>query len=296
MNRTAFLTGASGLGLTTVLQPLRALSQSDLAAELLSAVESIPGITGVYARTMASGPALFSYNATHSFPSASTIKLLMMVAAFRAADADPAVLRRHMRFDRSELIGGSDFLATQPNGKRFTILQLVEPMITVSDNTASNMLISHFGFAHLNAVARVAGMKNTQLKRHFMDFAAIGVHMDNRTTPADMAALCYQIERGAREGIATVASPEACRHMIRIMLGQTDRNKIPAGLPHGVAVANKTGEISSSRNDVAIVDPFGDSPYVLSVFTDRLDDYSGAVSGIARVSSLIYKRVAGTDL
>ena len=296
MKRAGFLAGMCGLTAGTILCPLAAFAQDDLASELRSAVDAIPGIAGVYARTMAPGPALFSYNASHSFPSASTIKLLMMLAAFRAADEDPAALRRHIRFDRSQLIGGSDFLATQPNGKRFTVLQLVKPMITVSDNTASNMLISHFGFAHLNAVARAAGMQNTQLKRHFMDFAAIGVHMDNRTTPEDMAQLCYQIERGAREEIATVASPQACRRMIRIMLGQTDRNKIPAGLPHGVAVANKTGEISSSRNDVAIVDPFGDSPYVLSVFTDRLDDYSGAVSGIARVSSLIYKRVAGTDL
>lgn len=139
-------------------------------------------------------------------------------------------------------------------------------------------------------------MNDTHLKRHFMDFAAIGVHMDNRTTPADMAQLCYQIERGAREGIPTVASPEACRRMIHIMMGQTDRNKIPAGLPAGVAVANKTGEISGARNDVAIVDPFGDSPYVLAVFTDRLDDYSGAISGIARVSKIVYERIAGTNL
>lgn len=292
MKRAAFLAGlAAGAAL-----PLRALAQNDLASELSAVAESIPGLTGIYARTMAGGPALFKYNATHSFPSASTIKLLMMVAAFRAADANPAALHRRIRFNRSELIGGSDFLASQPDGKKFTVLQLIEPMITVSDNTASNMLISHFGFAHLNAVARAAGMNDTHLKRHFMDFAAIGVHMDNRTTPADMAQLCYQIERGAREGIPTVASPEACRRMIHIMMGQTDRNKIPAGLPAGVAVANKTGEISGARNDVAIVDPFGDSPYVLAVFTDRLDDYSGAISGIARVSKIVYERIAGTNL
>jgi len=292
VKRSAFIAGlAAGAAL-----PLRALSQDDLGAELRAAAESIPGIAGIYARTMAPGPALFAYNATRSFPSASTIKLLMMVAAFRAADENPAVLHRRIRFDRSELIGGSDFLASQPDGKRFSVLQLIEPMITVSDNTASNMLITHFGFAHLNAVARVAGMKHTQLKRHFMDFAAIGVHMDNRTTPADMAHLLYQVERGAREGVPTVASPKACLSMIRIMLGQTDRNKIPAGLPQGVAVANKTGEISGARNDVAIVDPFGDSPYVLAVFTDKLDDYSEAVSGIARVSNIVYKRVAGTNL
>lgn len=292
MKRSAFLAGA----LAAAALPHRALAQDSLDAMLREAAGSIPGIAGIYARTMAPGPPIFSYNATHSFPSASTIKLVIMLAAFRAAENNPAVLHHRISFSRNDLIGGSDFLASQPNGKRFTVLQLVKPMIQVSDNTASNMLISYFGFPALNAAARAAGMEDTQLKRHFLDFSAIGVHMDNRTTPADMARLCYQLERGAREGIPTVADPIACRRMIRIMLGQTDRDKIPAGLPHGVAVANKTGEISGARNDVAIVDPFGDSPYVLAVFTDRLDDYASARLGISRISRLIYRRVAGTNL
>lgn len=295
MKRTSFITGITGT-LAAAALPLHARAQNDLDALLREAAESIAGVAGVYAHTMAPGPPIFAYNATHSFPSASTIKLVIMLTAFRAVAEDPHALHRRIRFSRGDLIGGSDFLASQPNGKHFTVLQLIEPMISVSDNTASNMLITHFGFPALNASARAAGMKHTQLKRHFMDFAAIGVHMDNRTTPADMAHLCFQIERGAREGIKTVASPVACRHMIDIMLRQTDRDKIPAGVPRGVKVANKTGEISGARSDVAIVDPFGDSPYVLAVFTDKLEDWSSASAGISRISNLVYKRVAGSNL
>jgi beta-lactamase class A len=282
--------------LAVLALPNFALAQSSLEEALHPAISSIPGNVGVYARTMANGPALFSYNANVSFPSASTIKMLIMLTAFKAAESDPSVMRRRVRFRSSDLIGGSDFMSGAFDGQTFTVHELVVPMIQVSDNTASNLLISHFGFDLINAVTRRAGLHNTHLRRHFLDTSAVLHHMDNRTTPADMAHLLYQIERGCREGIRTVASPITCRHMIEIMLGQTDRDTIPKLLPPGIAVANKTGELSRSRSDVAIVDPFGNSPYVLTVYTNGLDGPGQAYDGIAQISRIIYGRVAGSNL
>jgi beta-lactamase class A len=282
--------------LAAMALPQFARAQDSLAEALQPAISSIPGNVGVYARTMANGPALVAYNAHVSFPSASTIKMLIMLTAFTAAEQDPSVMRKRVRFRSSELIGGSDFMANASDGELFTVHELIVPMIQVSDNTASNMLITHFGFDLINTVTRRAGLHDTHLRRHFLDTAAVLRHMDNRTTPADMAHLLFQLERGTREGIRTVASPMSCRHMIEIMLGQTDRDTIPKLLPPGVAVANKTGELSRSRSDVAIVDPFGNSPYVLSVYTNGLDGPGEAYDGIARISRIIYGRVAGTNL
>ena len=292
MNRSAFLYGSLAL----CALPGIARAQEPLDALLRPAIESIPGSVGIYAHTMAFGPPLASYNAGVSFPSASTIKMLIMLTAFKAAEHDPAVMREHITYRSDELIGGSDFLQNAADGQRFTVAQLIVPMIQLSDNTASNLLITHFGFERINAVTRAAGLHHTQLKRHFMDFAAIGRHMDNRTTPADMAHLLFELERGVREEVPTVASPLSCRKMIDIMLGQTDRDTIPRGVPHGIQVANKTGELSRSRSDVAIVNPYGDSPYVLAVYTNKLDGPSEAYDGIAEISRIIYTRVAGTDL
>ena len=292
MKRSFFITTA----LSFAALPRSARAQHSLEGILAPVIADIPGKVGVYARTMAGGPPLYAYNADVSFPSASTIKMLIMLTAFRHAETNPRVMQQRITYRRSELIGGSDFLANQPDGATFTVRELIVPMIQQSDNTASNLLITHFGFDAINAATRSAGLYDTRLRRHFMDFAAIGHHMDNRTTPADMAHLLFEIERGTREELRTVASPLACRRMIEIMLGQTDRDTIPAGLPPGVAVANKTGELSMSRSDVAIVDPFGDSPYVLSVYTSGLGSPNEAYGGIARISRLIYGRVAGTDL
>lgn len=292
MKRSAFLFGSLAL----CALPKTARSQEPLDALLRPAIERIPGNVGVYAHTMAFGAPLVAYNASESFPSASTIKMLIMLTAFKAAEHDPSVMHEHITFRSEDLIGGSDFLAQASSGERFTVAQLIVPMIQLSDNTASNLLITHFGFDRINEVTRAAGLHGTHLKRHFLDTAAILRHMDNRTTPADMAHLLFELERGVREAIPTVASPESCRRMIDIMLGQTDRDTIPRGLPHGVPVANKTGELSRSRSDVAIVDPYGNSPYVLAVYTSGLDAPAEAYDGIAQISRIVFGRVAGTDL
>ena len=102
-----------------------------------------------------------------------------------------------------------------------------------------------------------------------------------------MGSLLYQIERGALEGVPTVASPASCRKMIDIMLHQEDRDKIVRGLPRGVPVANKTGEIDGVRNDVAIVDPYGEAPYVLAVLTKDLNDFSNGVIAIRRIAKAV---------
>lgn len=292
MKRSSFLFGSLAL----CALPTAANSQEPLESLLRPAIDSIPGNVGVYAHTMAFGEPLASYNATVSFPSASTIKMLIMLAAFKAAEHDKSVMREPVTFTSGDLIGGSDFMANASSGQRFTVAQLIVPMIQLSDNTASNLLITHFGFDRINAATRAAGLRNTHLKRYFLDTAAVLRHMDNRTTPADMAHLLFELERSVREGIPTIASPKSCRTMIDIMLGQTDRDTIPRGLPRGIPVANKTGELSRSRSDVAIVDPYGDSPYVLAVYTSGLDAPAQAYDGIAHISRIVYGRVAGTDL
>jgi beta-lactamase class A len=291
VKRSAFLSGSLALAAGSV-----ARAQGSLEDALAPIIAGIPGSVGLHAHTMAFGPPVAAYNDTVSFPSASTIKVPIMLTAFKAAEHDPGVMRERIVFHSDELIGGSDFLQNASDGQAFTVAELMRPMIQQSDNTASNLLITHFGFAQINAVIRDAGMKNTQLKRHFLDFAAIGHHMDNRTTPEDMGHLLFEIEHAVREEIRTVASPESCRRMIGIMLGQTDRDTIPRGLPSGVAVANKTGELSRSRSDVAIVDPYGNSPYVLAVYTNGLDSPQEAYDGIARISRVIYGRIANTYL
>jgi len=239
-------------------------------------VRGVPGVVGVFCRTLADAPPLFEYNERVQFPSASTIKTLIMTTAYVAEERRPGALRARIETKW---------------GVR-TVQQLIWPMIVVSDNDAANYLITHFGMPAINAVGRELGMTQTRLARHFLDFAAIVRHNDNVTTPADMGKLLYAIASGAREGTATVCSTEHCRAMIRIMLKQTDRDKIPAGLPYGTSVANKTGELDGSLSDIAIVQPLGDSPYILTLYSKWLEAYAPVYEAYRRIARLSYQMVA----
>jgi beta-lactamase class A len=75
--------------------------------------------------------------------------------------------------------------------------------------------------------------------------------------------------------------------MIDILLKQEDRDKIARGLPAGVPLANKTGEIDGVRNDIGIVDPYGEAPYILAVLTKDLNDFSLGNLAIRRIASAV---------
>ncbi len=289
MNRGIFLVSSGAFALAP-----RAIAQTSLEGKIAAVARAMPGDIGIFARTMARRAPLIAYAAHERFPTASTIKVLIMVTAFRAEELRPGTLDEEIVFRERELIGGSDFMDRVADGARLSVRELIHPMITVSDNTAANLLIEHFGLDAINATGRRASMFHTRLARKFLDFSAIVHHNDNVSTPADMARLLYLIERGAREGVPTIVSSRHCRAAIAIMLAQTDRDGIPAALPAGTRVANKTGEVEGTRDDIAIVEPFGDSPFVLAIMTRDAYDYPAAYRAIHTMARLAYAAVAGS--
>ncbi len=283
-----------GGALAACALPVRAIAQTappgppstaaTPALDISDLVSRIPGITGVVARTMGDGPPVVAVRADEKFASASVIKLAIMATVYRAYDAGTAKPSDTVKTRASDLIGGSDVLAGSPAGKEWTVDTLVKAMIHVSDNAASNTLITAFGMGTVNATMQLAGMTSSRLGRHFADVVPSWRRSENVITPADTARLLFAIERGAREGLATIATPQSCRAMIDVLLGNDDTTKIVRGLPPGTPCAHKTGEIDFVRNDAGIVDPFGDAPYVLVVLTRALRNYSAGNGGIAAIA------------
>jgi beta-lactamase class A len=280
VRRRAFIGGA--LALASSFPALRAGAQP--ALEITDLLARIPAVTGVVIRTMADDPPLLALRADEKFAAASVIKLAIMLTVFRAYDAGTAKPGDTVKTRSADLIGGSDVLAGSPAGKAWTLETLVNAMIRVSDNAASNTLITAFGMDTVNATMRLAGMTSSRLGRHFADVVPAWRRSENIITPGDVATLLYAIERGAREGLPTVATPQSCRAMIEVLLGNDDATKIVRGLPAGTPCAHKTGEIDYVRNDAGIVDPFGDTPYILVVLTRNLKNYAAGNAGIAAIA------------
>jgi beta-lactamase class A len=296
VNRRSFLSNA--VGSTSSLSlfsfavgfPARARA-STLDDEIAAAASGSSGTVAVFARRMGHPPEI-AFNADERFPTASIIKVVILVSLFQLAEKRPSVMQDRVTLKLSDFIGGSEILDAYNPGDSISIDRLARAMIEQSDNTASNVLITYLGLDRIARTIAGAGLTRTQLHRHFLDYTAIMHHSENLSTARDMGTLLYEIERGAHEAVYTVASPASCRAMIDIMLHQEDRDKLARGLPPGVPLANKTGEIDGVRNDIGIVDPYGEAPYVIAVLTKDLNDFSLGNSAIRRISKVVHNAFA----
>jgi len=256
-------------------------------------VASFPGIVGVYARALSPALPTVGVRDAQPFAAASVVKLAIMVTAYRAYDAGTAAPTDRVKLRDADIIGGSPvFFDAQP-GEVHTLRTLVDAMIRESDNTAANTLITAFGFKAINDTILSIGMTGTHLARHFAAIVEPWRHNLNVTTPRDIGTLLYGIERGAHEGVDTIARAASCRAMVGILLGQWYRDMIPAGIRRGVRVANKTGELDGVRNDAAIIDPFGDAPYVLVVLSRNDDGDAEVRAAIAAIAHRVDGVFAG---
>jgi beta-lactamase class A len=183
----------------------------------------------------------------------------------------------------------SDSAAYQLIGKRVTVSELIEHMITRSSNLATNALIDLVGAKAANATAHALGARDIRVLRGVEDGKAFRAGLNNTTTARDLATLMEAIETGR------AASRASCDAMREVLLRQEFNGEIPAGLPPGTKVAHKTGWITGVLNDAAVVYPAGRRPYVLVVLTRGIPDDTVARRLISDVSRLVYAHTTVAD-
>ena len=173
-------------------------------------------------------------------------------------------------------------------GTRVPVRELLERMIVRSSNLATNELIALVGAEQANATAHALGATHINVLRGVEDQKAFDLGRNNTTTSADLAALLERIERG------DALSAASGKLMKEILLRQELNDEIPAGLPPGTPVAHKTGSITATLHDAAIVYPPGRAPYVLVVLTRRIPDEKVAQGLIADISRLAWTYATGS--
>lgn len=160
---------------------------------------------------------------------------------------------------------------------------LLSVMITVSDNTACNTLVTRLGegdaqqgMARVNQYCANHGFSDTHMGRLMLQPNDVD---DNYTSVRDCCTYLKMASAGQLEGASSV---------LGYMNQQQRRSKIPAGVPAGVTVGNKTGELSNVENDAAIIYG-GSGTYVLCVMSENLADTYSAQQFIARTSGVVYE-------
>src|SRR3954469_6892712 len=237
-------------------------------------------------------------NADTSFHAASTMKVPVMIELFRRAHSGAFRMDQPLLMVNqfASLVDGSPYSLDAGSdsdsslykriGQRVRVDSLLRLMITRSSNFATNTLITLVSGEAVTKSMRELGAQRIQVRRGVEDGKAFEKGLNNTTTARDLAIILRAIQEG-RAG-----SPSATREMLAILLAQEFNEKIPAGLPPGVRVAHKTGDITAVSHDAAIVYPPGRSPYVLVVLTRGLKDGEKSSKLIADISSLVYAHSA----
>jgi len=169
-------------------------------------------------------------------------------------------------------------------GEVETLLGLAEPMITVSSNLATNLLVEILGADRITGFMRDVGAPGLIVRRGVEDGKAYRLGLNNTVTARSLTEIAVRLAKGE------LVSPSASEQMLQILHRQKHRRCIPAGLPEGVRVAHKTGWNSGICHDFGLVFPEGRAPYVLTVLTRGLDEKSTGQQLIAAISKVIWDR------
>lgn len=248
-----------------------------LQATLASVAQRAPGRAAFAVRDLDTGYTS-GYNMNEVMPAASTIKIPVMVEVFRQMAEGNFDLNRRVELLSQDRDWGSGDIANSPVGSTFPVSTLLTQMITVSDNTAANMLIRLVGRRNINETMGRLGLNETRLA-DYIRTDEWSVRSTLRTTPADMVRLL------ARMAKDKLINPWSSNMMISILEHQEINTLLPEPLPD-IPIAHKTGSFDDTLNDVGIV--YAEQPYVIAVMTTNLPSLPVGRQFIRRVSKVAY--------
>src|SRR5437773_7426176 len=279
------------LTLAAVAAPL---SAQDLFTRVVTRIAKTPNTgVGVYYRRL-DRPDSLLVDAAHRFHAASTMKVPVMIQVFRDADAGTLRLSDSLTVvnEFHSIVDGSPFQLDKADdsdsslylrvGQKAAVRDLLELMITVSSNLATDILIERIGPARANTTAHSLGADSILVLRGVEDGVAYRAGRNNTTTARDLGVLLAAIAEHR------AASRVACDSMLAILGRQHFTEGIPAGLPPGARVYHKTGWVGQVvYHDAAYVELPGGRRYVLVVTTGGIQKDTAAYNLVADVSRII---------
>ena len=231
-----------------------------------------------------------------SMHAASTMKVPVLIELFRQVDAgrfaadDSIVVNNVFRsiVDGSEytLASDRDTEIIERLGRTMSLRRLASGMSIVSSNLATNILIDVVTADSVQRTMQRIGAADMHVLRGVSDDPAFRAGMNNMTTAAAFARSLEVIAR------CEIHSRASCDAMLDILENQRFRTQIPAGLPDGTRVANKTGSITAHRHDGAIVWPAGREPFVLVVLARNIPTTAAANAVAVDAARIVWDALA----
>ncbi len=246
-------------------------AKRSLADAVKAIIDRHHGVSAVAIKNLQTGES-FTYNGDKPMPTASLIKLPVMIATYQAVQDGKVSLDDMIELKAEDQVAGSGLLSTHFSpGLKLSLRDAIRLMISMSDNTATNLVIDKIGLPTTNQCMATLGCKETQLNsKVFRRDTSISPERSQlyglgSTTANEMLGL---VERLYKHELVSKA---ACDQMIEHLYACEDKIKVPRLLPLGTRVAHKTGSVSQSRTDAGFIDsPAG--PIAFCILTNENQD------------------------
>jgi len=286
-NRRHFFLGALSLAVAGCREkPTQATAASLALAEI---EQASGGRLGVFAVDTGTGKELH-HRADERFPMCSTFKWVLAAAVLRH------IARGVLSFQQRVTLGEPDLLEYAPVSRKhladgfMTVEALLEAIVTLSDNTAANLLLRTVdGPAGLTHFIRDNGDSVTRLDRDepLLNTNEPGDPRDT-TSPRAMAHLMRRLlcDQGLPE-------PHRARLLTWMRACETGNNRLRAGFPHDWIVGDKTGSgLHNAINDVAIASPPGRAPVLVASYLSGGSSTKDALEAAqAKVANLVAREL-----
>ncbi|HEV3051472.1 MAG TPA: serine hydrolase, partial [Longimicrobium sp.] len=254
--------------LLAAILPPRGAAQADTAG-LRRSIEQITrgyqGVVGVSVRNLQTGEGV-SIRGDEKFPSASLIKVSVLVALLHEVERGTIRLDDPLTMIARDRVGGSGVLQHLHSGLQLTVEDAARLMIVISDNTATNLLLDKVPMRTVWAKMDSLGLPQTRIhSKTFLRSTSVAMDSSVRyglgvTTPDETVRLFTLLHQGR------AVSPRMDSVALAMLRGNEDWNKMVRWLPDGATAAHKSGDVDQSRNDCGIL--YGpDAPVALCVMT-----------------------------
>lgn len=266
-----------------------------LQTSVQSQIDSIAGdVAVVFFNLSDTTDSMFS-DADKEFHAASTMKVPVMIELFKQQRAGKLTLTDSilLKNEFESIVDGSlysmdigddsDDVIYGKIGTVVTINDLLYPMITVSSNLATNVLIQLVGAKNVTDTMRDLGADKIEVVRGVEDQKAYDLGLSNSTTARDLMSIMKALATNQ------AGTSEDCEKMIDILKRQEFNDIIPFYLPSEVEVAHKTGSITGVHHDAGIVYLPDGRSYVLVLLSKNLEDFDKGTQQLAGISKTIYE-------
>jgi beta-lactamase class A len=218
------------------------------------------------------------FNGSKRYPTASIIKLPILLAFLQDVDAGKISLDETWTMGRDVIVGGSGTLQDRPVNSKYKAIDIVNKMMVISDNTATNMVIKRMGgLKVLNQRFDSWGLSQTRLRNWLPDLGGT-----NTTTLKELAQLLVLLDRQQLLGERSQSIA------LDIMTRVKNRKLLAAGLGKGATIAHKTGYIGYMLGDAGIIQTAQGRRYLAAVIVESASGDPKPWDFVPAASRLVY--------